>query len=351
MDYFTGENITDAFYNSLEAVCQKGVKFQTLRGKVKELTPVVINIKNPKNRCLVIPYRYNSIIANIAELLWTLAGRDDLYFMSKYLPQTSNYSLDGVTWRAAYGKRLTDWYGLNQIEAVLKNLKDNKYNRQSIMNINDPAQDLNTRQFRVPCNDFLQFVITKENKLNLYVTMRANDVVWGFSGPNFFIWSVLQQMLSNWLDVEMGEYYQFVGSFDLFERHFKRAKNMLDNKLESDLYKRKITKNAVVDVKHEDIYSDLDKVFAIEEKMDSVDDFIEIITDIKSLKSEFFGNCLKLLYCYKLENKGDIEHFFELWNLLPDDDFKLAAHEYFMRKAKGEIKSKLLNQFTLFKME
>lgn len=48
MDYFIGENITDAFYNSLEAAYQKGVKFQTLRGKVKELTPVVINIKNLK---------------------------------------------------------------------------------------------------------------------------------------------------------------------------------------------------------------------------------------------------------------------------------------------------------------
>lgn len=233
----------------------------------------------------------------------------------------------------------------------MKKLRDNKYNRQSIMNINDPAQDLNTRQFGVPCNDFLQFVITKENKLNLYVTMRANDVVWGFSGPNFFIWSVLQQMLSNWLDVEMGEYYQFVGSFDLYERHFKRAKLMLDNKLESDLYKRKITKNAIIDVKHEDIYCDLDKVFIIEEKMDVVDDFMEIVTDIKSLKSSFFGNCLKLLYCYKLENKGDFEHFFELWDSLPDDDLKLAAHEYFMRKAPGEIKSKLLNQFTVFKME
>lgn len=347
--YFSGRNITESFYNSLEGISDNGHTFQTIKGKVKELTPVMINIKKPNERCLVIPHRYNNIIATLAETLWVLGGRDDILYLEKYLPRAKQFSDDGITWSSAYGKRLLNWYGINQIKEVTNQLKGMKYSRRAVMCIFDPQKDFDMKARQVPCNNLIQPMITGNNKLNFNVSLRANDVMWGFSGINFFQWSILQELLAGWLNVEVGEYYHFVGSFNLFERHFNRTKKILEERISNDIYSSYTDITPLkVDINEQHFDELMKKFFVIEEKLNKTQNIDSLIMDINSLDSQFLANCLKLLLCNYLYESENYDNFLNVFETVYNDHLKIAAAELFKRKSPDFLKEELSKTFDLW---
>jgi len=57
--------------------------------------------------------------------------------------------------------------------------------------------------------------------------MRSNDVVWGLP-YDVFLFTMLQEMLAQTLDLELGSYIHVAGSFHLYERHLALARRVLD---------------------------------------------------------------------------------------------------------------------------
>ena len=79
-------------------------------------------------------------------------------------------------------------------------LSRDKNTRQAIINIGDTLKDtldsnLNIKETKdCPCTRILHFMKhPSENKLNLTVYMRSNDILWGASAVNIFNFTLIQE--------------------------------------------------------------------------------------------------------------------------------------------------------------
>lgn len=218
-------NSTQAAAGRLSSLLAHGDLIEVRGQTTLEIRNESFTVANPLERFIVLNDRNGSPAAAIAETMWVLAGRDDIEFLLPYLHRADEFSDDGRTWRGAYGPRIRDWYGTDQVDEVIRILRHDQNSRRAVISLFDPSRDFaDTKD--VPCNNWLQFTI-RDGRLNVAVVMRSNDLMWGFTGINAFEWSVLHEFMANWLSVEVGEQAFFVGSSHIYERHFERAKRIL----------------------------------------------------------------------------------------------------------------------------
>ena len=101
------DNLTRALVGALRDLQLRGEPVDSRGGtQTRELRSYTIGIKRPTERVLVLPERRNNPFAALAETMWVLGGRDDLAYLTRYLPRAGDFSDDGETWRGAYGPRL-----------------------------------------------------------------------------------------------------------------------------------------------------------------------------------------------------------------------------------------------------
>jgi thymidylate synthase len=221
MAWVSNRNISFATVAALREIAHKGETIVVRGSEVKELRNRVTVLTSPRERCLFVPFRRNSVIASVAETLWVLSGRDDIAWLSAYLPRAPDYSDDGRTWRGAYGPRLRNWLGVDQFARVRDLLIADLPTRRAVMSIFDPSRDF-AQSKDIPCNNWLHWMV-RGNRLHLNVAVRSNDVWWGFSGVNSFEWSVLQEAMANWVGATVGELTFLATSLHLYERHYAAA--------------------------------------------------------------------------------------------------------------------------------
>jgi thymidylate synthase len=214
-------NISLALVGSVRDVLRDGTDVLVRQRPTRELVARNTRIEAPLERYLSVPDRNNDIVAQFAESMWVLAGRDDIAWLTKYLPRAPQFSDDGAVWRGAYGPRLRNWQGVDQIDAVRRLLLGDRSSRQAVMSIFDPARDFAPSK-DIPCNNWLAWII-RDDRLHMSAALRSNDVWWGFSGVNAFEWSMLHEMLAFWVGAEVGRADYYAMSFHLYSDHFARA--------------------------------------------------------------------------------------------------------------------------------
>ena len=131
-------------------------------------------------------------------------------------PQFKNYAEDNGLFHGAYGLR-TD----GQYEKVIERLKNDPDTRQAVVTIWDPKLDLLPQKRDYPCTILHQFRI-RDNKLNMTVFMRSNDV-WLGAAYDFFQFTRVQLAMANVLGIEPGKYTHHVGSLHIYEQHYEAA--------------------------------------------------------------------------------------------------------------------------------
>jgi len=91
----------------------------------------------------------------------------------KYATQLLNP--DRMDFDYTYGERLNAWGDetINQIEYVIKKLKENRNSRRAVATTWDPRKD--TRVDEVPCLNHFVFM-TREDLIDLSVMIRSNDM-------------------------------------------------------------------------------------------------------------------------------------------------------------------------------
>lgn len=207
-----------------------GDEITSRAGVTKELTHIGITLTHPWRRELLCPGRKPNIAAQIVEAAWVLAGRDDLELLGKYLPRAYDFSDDGETWRAGYGKRLRAWSGndrsVDQLAYIVHTLRESHASRQAVMNIWSPTIDTEPGK-DIPCNNWLSFS-SRYGKLDLMVAIRSNDAMWGWSGINAFEWSVLQEVVAGMLGIGVGGLHFATTSFHLYDRHWEKARRIAE---------------------------------------------------------------------------------------------------------------------------
>lgn len=192
-----------------------------------------ITLTEPWDRYPRLGLRKASLPAQIAETMWILAGRNDVEWLSYYLPRAAEFSDDGETWRGGYGPRLRRFGAplaegilhLDQLDAVVRELRAHPTSRRAVLSIYDPLMDTrreNEEPWKdVPCNDFISFQ-SRLGKLHAHVFVRSNDLMWGWSGINAFEWSVLQEVIAGILGIEVGTLTFSISSLHAYDRHWSK---------------------------------------------------------------------------------------------------------------------------------
>lgn len=146
MQTIVAESLQDLYRSVLITIIEEGKEVEVRGLMTKEIHPCLMHIINPKKRTLLYPKRGNNPFATLAETLWVLAGRNDMKFLTMFLPRAADFSDDGEVWRAGYGPRMRKWfYGecetTDQIKFIVKQLMKDQNSRQAVMSIWDPAEE------------------------------------------------------------------------------------------------------------------------------------------------------------------------------------------------------------------
>lgn len=321
-------NVSFATAACVREVLARGEELRVRGYTVRELTNCLTILQRPLERCLFVPGRRNNICATIAETFWVLAGRNDINWLKRYLPRAGDYSDDNVTWRAAYGPRLRNWRGTDQLKAARDRLLEEPLTRRAVMTLFDPALDFADSK-DIPCNNWLHWLVRKE-RLHLTVVARSSDVLWGFSGINSFEWSVLHEIMAYWIGVPVGDATYLASSMHLYERHFEQAERMVQGFRGVTCYDFGVQRASFA-TPWDTFEKALVTWFALEQQISRFPDVVRAFDDL--LADPLMNGSLHLVRLYLGEQGGwGIDRLKEELVAFPDTDLTAAAYEFFGRR-------------------
>lgn len=156
------------------------------------------------------------------ELAWYLEKDRDVDFIGKFSGFWSTLTNPNTNEiNSNYGSLL---FG-DQLQWALDSLKADKNTRQSIAFLNQPKFQFEGNKDFV-CTMYLNFFI-RDNKLNMKVQMRSNDIFYGLTFDAPFFGFVHQHMrlwlLETYPNLELGTYHHCADNIHFYERHFELA--------------------------------------------------------------------------------------------------------------------------------
>lgn len=228
--YIEEEGFSNVYKKMCIYLLKNGEKSSPRNMNTQEVEGAIIKVKNPRSRILNNKLRKVSIPFAIGEWLWHMEGRDDLEMIQYYAPSYDKYSDNGKTLNGAYGPRIKK--SLLKIVEILRNDPDSRRAVVPIYRKEDAG--LNSKD--IPCTIGFQFLI-RNNKLDMIVNMRSNDIFLGFPYDtfNFTMW---QEYVACKLNIEIGTYTHIANSLHFYEKDREKivkaslAEEVEENKME-----------------------------------------------------------------------------------------------------------------------
>lgn len=212
------DTFTDAYAAVLRRILDDPEYETSGRGKDGiEVPNISFRLTDPTRRTPFLAARRPNIVFNYAELLWYVAGRDDVAMISYYAPRLAKLSADGVTLTGtAYGPRLFGPEGddgLSQFDRCVQLLREDPDSKRAAMIIMRPHEPIGVANPDVACTLGLQFMI-RGGRLHATGYMRGNDAVIGLLCDTFSF-TMIQELAARRLGVALGSYTHHVGSMHI----------------------------------------------------------------------------------------------------------------------------------------
>ncbi len=184
-------------------------------------------IENPLNRLLTLPKRKWSFPLAIGELCWHLSADDDAEFISYYAKKWLESSNgNGVIEKSSYGKKVFGIInGNSQWASVVNILKEDPYTRRAIVFLGSSAEQGGAFSVDASCTTSFQFFV-RHGSLEMIVTMRSNDAIYGVPYDVFFF-TFLQEMMAKTLNLKIGKYHHNAASMHVYTDKLHVAKEIL----------------------------------------------------------------------------------------------------------------------------
>ena len=208
-------NANKAFHHLHARILKFGVNFDN----TKALFNVGFEIEDPMNNSIAnthyIRRNWKQEYAE-AEWQWYLSGDRNTKRLGELygkIPEIWRHMADeDGNVNSNYGWQ---WQRDDQLDNVVAMLKQNPKTRQAAISIYD-AKEINYGHYThdTPCTYAVQFTIL-DDKLNMCVTMRSNDLWYGFCNDQY-CFSRLQSLVANKLNIEIGTYYHFAHNLHLY---------------------------------------------------------------------------------------------------------------------------------------
>lgn len=195
-------------------------------GQTSEVMRVGLTLEEPRQRWIASRVPAMNPAFALAEVIWILAGRNDSAFLNYFNPKLPRFAGQGETYHGAYGYRMRRHFEVDQLERVWKILSSNPDSRQVVLQIWDcsgdlPIEDGSPRAADIPCN-VVGLLKLRSNRLEWTQIMRSNDLYLGLP-HNIIQFSTLQEVMSGWLNAELGHYHHFTDSLHLYESDGKMS--------------------------------------------------------------------------------------------------------------------------------
>ena len=203
-------NADSAFDYYKSQILNKGVDFDD----TKALFNVGFTIENPMDNHISCKQRNWKHDYAEAEWQWYLSGDRNIkklgYIYGKVPEIWKRMANEYNEVNSNYGWQ---WRRSHQLDKVIDMLRDNHKTRQATISIYD-GKEIHDYKYDTPCTYAIQFTIV-DNKLNMCVTMRSNDLWYGFCNDQY-CFSMLQQLVARKLSIPVGTYFHFAHNLHLY---------------------------------------------------------------------------------------------------------------------------------------
>ena len=203
-------NANSAFEHYKNQILEHGIEFDN----TKALFNVGFTIENPMDNHISYEQRNWKHEYAEAEWKWYLSGDNNINKLGEIygkVPEIWKQMADMKgNVNSNYGWQ---WQRNKQLARVIDMLRNNNNTRQAAISIYD-AKEMKSYKYDTPCTYAVQFTIVN-NKLNMCVTMRSNDLWYGFCNDQY-CFSMLQQLVARELNIPVGTYFHFAHNLHLY---------------------------------------------------------------------------------------------------------------------------------------
>ena len=211
------QTANEAYEYLHNAIIQHGVEFDN----TKALFNVGFYITNPLANAITNKERNWKLDYAQAEWQWYLSGNRNISELGKIYGKIPEIwkrmaNTDGDV-NSNYGWQ---WKRNQQIDYVVGLLASNPNTRQAAISVYD-AKEHAKYKHDTPCTYAIQFTILND-KLNMCVTMRSNDLWYGFCNDQY-CFSMLQKLVADKLAIPVGTYYHFAHNLHLYNNIIEKV--------------------------------------------------------------------------------------------------------------------------------
>ena len=203
-------NANNAFEYFYKTISKHGIKFADTRAMFN----VGFTILKPEIRAIVDSKRNWKLDYAEAECQWYLSGDKNIKKLGKIygkVPEIWKRMADPQgNVNSNYGYQ---WQRNDQIGYVIDKLKRDMFTRHACISIYD-GKEHDKFTTDTPCTYAIQFT-NVNNYLNMCVTMRSNDLWYGFCNDQYQF-SKLQELICKETGLDMGTYYHFAHNLHIY---------------------------------------------------------------------------------------------------------------------------------------
>lgn len=220
-------NVHAALPEGIRALEAEGVHRESRNGPVLMFDqPVTTVYEKPAERVLFWAERDANPFFHLVESLWMLNGSNDVETLAGFVPRMRDFSDDGETFHGAYGHRWRRHFEMDQLPHIIQALRRDETDRRQVLSMWDARVDLARRGKDLPCNLQAVFQITSRGYLDMTVTNRSNDMIWGAYGANAVHFSYLHEFVSLAVGVPQGRYRQVSANFHAYLNTLDPIRNL-----------------------------------------------------------------------------------------------------------------------------
>lgn len=212
---FVFDNASQAFSHLYALISEKGTDY----AGTKAFFNCNILLLNPLDREINLEWRKWKPDYAEREWSWYLSGNPSVEELEKYASTWKRmHGPDNYIVQSNYGFL---WNENDQLNKCIEELKRNPESRRASISLFDGKRK-SQYDYDTPCTFAVTFYI-QDNKLNMSVQMRSNDLWFGFCNDQY-CFSKLQEYVASKLGIQVGIYNHFDVNLHIYNDKLNRNK-------------------------------------------------------------------------------------------------------------------------------
>ena len=219
-------NANELFYKTIEELYSKEnrIEYNNISAEIINANLVLLdptnNLMNDANG------RNMSMRYAIGEMLWYNSTNTSAKSISPFSSFWKKLADENGNVNSNYGHCIREKFGFDQWEMCKHLLLADSNTRKAVIHIKDARNLIINDTKDLNCTIALQF-LCRQNKLNLIVTMRSNDVWLGLP-YDLFNFTCMQIQMAMELNMDVGTYYHNAGSLHLYKKDEEKIQRILN---------------------------------------------------------------------------------------------------------------------------